>query len=231
MGIVRMGIPKDISVFIKNTYNVNHFVETGTFHGDTSSWASQYFKSVDTIEFSEILYSQTKGSFENINNINFIFGDSRIELKKIVSKATEPILFWLDAHWCSGDSYGKNDQCPLLEELKIINSSSFNHFILIDDARLFLAPPPLPNNVKFYPTVNQIVGCLKNQFVTVFEDVLFILPIDKQESFCNYLQEKTTKAWRDYGEQIKQFKKHESLSRYSKTKLLIGDIIRIWNKK
>lgn len=226
-----MGIPKDISVFIKNTYNVNHFVETGTFHGDTSSWASQYFKSVDTIEFSEILYSKTKANFENINNINFIFGDSRIELKKIVSKETEPILFWLDAHWCSGDSYGKNDQCPLLEELKIINSSSFNHFILIDDARLFLAPPPLPNDLKFYPTVNQIVDCLKNQFITVFEDVLFIMPIDKRESFCNYLQEKTTKAWRDYGEQIKQFKKQESLSRYSKTKLLIGDIIRIWNKR
>ncbi|MDP4286112.1 MAG: hypothetical protein Q8891_17005 [Bacteroidota bacterium] len=231
MGIIRMGVPEDIALFIKESNKLNRFVETGTFHGDTSAWASQYFQFVDTIELSEMLYFKTKRRFDNVHNINLIFGDSRMELKKIIVNATEPILFWLDAHWCSGESYGEDDQCPLLEELNIINSSPFNNFILVDDARLFLAPPPLPNHIKFYPTINQIVNCLKNQFVSVFEDVLIIVPMNKQESFCDFLQEKTTKAWKDYGEQIKQFNKHKSLSRYSKTKLLLRDIIRIWNKR
>jgi hypothetical protein len=226
-----MGVPEDISIFIKKSYNINRFVETGTFHGDTSVWASQHFKQVDTIEFSKNIYLQTKRKYEYIENINFIFGDSKSALKNIILNATEPILFWLDAHWCSMGSYGENDQCPLIEELEIINASAFNNFIFIDDARLFMAPPPLPSLIKFYPTINKIVDVSKKKFLIIFEDVIFVSPLECQEKLCRYLQEKTTKIWNDYGENIKQLEVAKNQSRFSKTKRLIKDIINIWKLK
>lgn len=231
MGLVRMGIPEDISLFIKDAIKINHFVETGTFKGETSLWASRYFEKVDTIEFSEEIHCQTKKKFETVENINFILGDSRQVLKTIVNKASEPILFWLDAHWCSGDSYGNEDQCPLLEELKIINSSPIDHFILIDDARLFMAPPPLPNLLKFYPGINEIVAELKGQFVMSFEDVLFILPQEFKNEFSDFMQSKTTAAWKSYGESLKEKKLLNNRTRLAKTKGLINDILTIWNSK
>src|SRR5260221_293840 len=161
MGIIRMGVPEDTVLFIKESFAVRHFDETGTFNGHSSSWASNHFAQVDTVEYSRALYDETKGKLGHIGNINFIFGDSRAALKEIVAEATLPILFWLDAHWCSGGSYGEKDQCPLLEELRIINSSPVEHYILIDDARLFEAPPPLPNLTEFYPCLGDLLEVSK----------------------------------------------------------------------
>jgi hypothetical protein len=231
MGIVRMGIPEDISLFIKDANKINHFVETGTFNGETTLWASRHFKEVDTIEFSEKIYYQTKEKFKAIGNINFILGDSRKALREIVSNASESILFWLDAHWCSGDSYGEEDQCPLIDELKIINSSSMDHFILIDDARLFMAPPPLPNLVKFYPGITEIIDELKEQFVMSFEDVLFILPQNFKKEFSIFMQNKTTIAWKNYGQGLKEKELINNRTRFAKTKALLNDILAIWNLK
>lgn len=224
-----MGIPKDICLFIKNEYRINHFVETGTFYGETSVWASAHFKHVDTIEFSEKIYYQTKEKFKTIENIDFILGDSREALKTIVNEAIEPILFWLDAHWCSGNSYGEDDQCPLIDELKIINSSSIDHFVLIDDARLFMAPPPLPNLLKFYPGIIEIIKELKEQFVMGFEDVLFIIPNRFKKEFSSFMQSKTTTFWKDYGQNLKEKQVLNSRSRLAKTKGLINDFFKIWN--
>ena len=66
-------------------------------------------------------------------------------------------LFWLDTHWCSSNSYGEEDQCPLMKEIEIINTSKADSIILIDDARLFLSPPPLPNSSHFYPGIAEVI--------------------------------------------------------------------------
>jgi hypothetical protein len=72
-----------------------------------------------------------------------IYGDSREELGPIIERE-DNILFWLDAHWSGGETYGESDQCPLIKELEVIfrYSKEKNFAILIDDVRLFLAPPP-----------------------------------------------------------------------------------------
>lgn len=33
------------------------------------------------------------------SKINFLFGDSKIILKNLISTLKGPIIFWLDAHW------------------------------------------------------------------------------------------------------------------------------------
>ena len=76
MGIIRMGIPEDIALYLRNKHDITHFVETGTFKGGTCIWASNYFHKVETIEFSKEIYLETKNKYKHIENINFIFGDS-----------------------------------------------------------------------------------------------------------------------------------------------------------
>ena len=77
MGIVRMGIPENIVEFLQKKYAIQYFVETGTYTGGTAKWAAKYFDKVDTIEFSESIFKETKENLAPIKNINCIFGDSR----------------------------------------------------------------------------------------------------------------------------------------------------------
>jgi hypothetical protein len=207
MGIVRMGVPEDVAQFISDKYNVDTFVETGTFHGDTAVWASQKFKSVKTVEFSKEIYDATTAKHGAVPNIEFLFGDSRDHIKNLAATLKQPALFWLDAHWCGVNSYGKEDQCPLIDELTFLMDSGVDHFILIDDARLFESPPPLPNSTKYYPDLYQILSTLhkdKKRYTCIFEDVIISVPGFAREQFVEFMQVKSTKGWKDYGQELKR---------------------------
>jgi hypothetical protein len=152
------------SLFPKNTRFGSLAIETGTCRGNGARALSKKFKKVITIELSETLLKQAKEklSLEGLTNIQFIHGNSSIELSKLLPLHLEndSIFFFLDAHW-SGDSsvdwensawkgYGLNtahlgkggarptpsEQCPLLEELRAIRKYCLGPaIILIDDMR------------------------------------------------------------------------------------------------
>lgn len=204
MGIVRMGPPEEIVLLMKKTFNISTFIETGTFEGATAIWAAKYFKNVLTIENSKMLYEQIVLKKKHIENINFLFGNSSEILKKIVPKLDKTAIFWLDAHWCGGDSYGENNQCPIIQELKTIIKSGTPHCILIDDARLFLSPPPLPNQIDQWPTIDPILNTLQSgneqYYIVISEDVIIAVPILARETLAKYLQSLNTKWWQEQGE-------------------------------
>jgi hypothetical protein len=194
MGNVTSGIPKDITILLKEISNINLFIETGTFYGETTKWAAGIFKNVKTIEFSENIFLNTKSTYSYLSNVEFIYGDSRKELRKIIENNNEPAIFWLDAHWCSMGTYGESDQCPLLEELDIICSNNLDHIVLIDDARLFLSPPPLPHSTKYYPSIAEIIHKF-NQFtyyILIFEDVIICIPNKYKDNIVSDIQQKNT---------------------------------------
>ena len=166
-------------------------VEGGTYYGGTAFEQSRLFEIIYTIEKSDIIFEKAKEKIQKIRNIIQLKGDTREHLPKILSKI-DNILFWLDAHWSGGNTYGQKDECPILEELEIIFSSPIKNFaILIDDARLFLAPPPLPHNLKSWPTVQQLVKVIPNEFdIIINNDVIFIVP--KKINFPKYIQLKIT---------------------------------------
>jgi len=206
MGIVRMGPPEELVLLLKRDLSVSTFVETGTFKGVTAAWAANYFESVFTIENSKMYFEESINSYKHLNNIEFLFGDSRDVLKNVVAKIREPAIFWLDAHWCSMDSYGANDQCPIIEEINLIRSTGIKHCIFIDDARLFLSPPPLPNKIEQWPTIDQICSTIqfknKTYYIVVFEDVIIAAPDDARSLIAEYCQVANTKAWQDHGKHI-----------------------------
>lgn len=196
MGIVTMGPDFRLIKFIKDNYQVKNFIETGTFYGGTTEWASDHFEQVYSVEFSEYWYNKTKERLTKHQNVKIIFGDTRSMLPGILSKVNNGIL-WLDAHWCSDHSYGEDDQCPILDELEIINSFiQLNEklFILIDDARLFLSPPHHPHSLKDYPDIVAIIDVLKigKRKIFVFNDIIIGVPEIYGETFGVFLQDIAT---------------------------------------
>lgn len=203
MGIVRFGPPTELILQLRDRYELKDFIETGTFYGDTAAWASSHFDNVITIEFSREIYDQTLARHGNIQNITFLFGDSRYVLKTIVPKLTHPAIFWLDSHWSGGETYGENDECSLIEELRMINLSKYTHFIFIDDARLFTSPPPRPHLIKQWPSIGEVIDALKSgkhkYYIVLFEDVVIAVPEYAKELVANHCQEVNTKAWKERG--------------------------------
>ncbi len=206
MGLVRMGAPNNLIEKLATNFKISNFVETGTYHGGTAIWAANFFKNVLTIEYSKELYEQTVAKFD-ISNIEFIFGDSRTELSKLVERLDSSSLFWLDAHWSGGLTYGDTDQCPLIEEINIINSSSLDNFILIDDARLFTSPPQPPHKIEQWPDIAAVIQALKSRqsdkYIVIIEDVIIAVPSFAKSVVSEYCQNVNAKAWEDYGKQLK----------------------------
>lgn len=114
------------------------FIETGTFMGDTINNIKSYFSDVYTIELNREFARNAKMRFLNDKNIKVIQGDSSEVLISLCPVINKPAFFWLDGHWSGGiTSKGKKD-CPLLDELNAI-VKHFKHqcVITIDDVRLF----------------------------------------------------------------------------------------------
>jgi len=204
MGNVYFGIPEFTSLFFKKEMNLNTFVEGGTYIGGTAKKMSSIFEKVITIEKSDVMFNKAKENLNGRENIILLKGDTRYYLKEIL-KENNNILFWLDSHWSGGDTYGKEDECPLIEELNFIFNFKKNYAILIDDARLFLSPPPLPHNYKKWPDIRDIIRLIPSNFdITILEDVIYVYPNSISDKYKNFIQIYIT-------EQQKRQKKRNSL--------------------
>lgn len=188
MGLVNFGIPEKETLFLKEALNLNVFVEGGTYLGGTAKSMSPIFSKVYTIEKSAVMHDKAEQVLKGYSNVSLLKGDTREHLKEILEQ-NENILFWLDAHWSGGDTYGVKDECPLLDELEIIFSYERNAVILIDDARCFLAPPPHPHNYKAWPSLTDIVRVIPiNWELLVFEDVIYLVGDKEYDDFRAFLQ-------------------------------------------
>ena len=198
MGILRMGPPDKLLLLLKEKYGISIFIETGTFKGETALWASKYFQEVVTIELSKELFYSTNQELKNINNIVFYHGDSRTILKEqVVAKFTKSAIFWLDAHFCSLNTAGGGIPCPLLDELDIIHSYKGDKYIFIDDARLFLSPPPKPHPLDEYPAIWDVLKKLQiesSNYNVIFEDVIISVPLHARPLVEHYCQDKNTSS-------------------------------------
>jgi hypothetical protein len=203
MGIIRMGLPTELITRLAKQFNVKNFIETGTYYGGTAIWASKKFEKVLTIEYSQEIYNNVSNQHKSIENIKFLFGDSREKLKKLINELDSSSIFWLDAHWSGGLTYGDNDQCPLIEEINIINCAKNEHFILIDDARLFTSPPQPPHKIEHWPHISEVISALKSKsnekYIVIIEDVIIAVPNFAKPVVSAYCQRINAKNWEEYG--------------------------------
>jgi hypothetical protein len=162
------------------------FVETGTYQGSVTRWAAQRFDRVITVEGSEQIYERTTRDLQYLPNVDFRFGNSPNVLANVLKGLDGPLVFWLDAHWCSGALYPKDCECPLMQELAVIKRHPGKRFIFIDDARLFVSPVPSPLQPTQWPTIFQIAAMFPGSYVTVINDVLLIAPKESQVAVDQY---------------------------------------------
>ena len=201
MGCVTFGAPRVIIQRLKDEFKLRTFVETGTHLGETSAWASGIFEQVFTIEASEAYHREARRRHAALTNVEFLLGDSRTRLAETVARLSSPALFWLDAHWMGSGTlpqaevYGQTGECPALQEIEIINASPLNHFIFIDDARLFLAPPPRPHRAADWPEIATLLAALNApapRYTVVYDDVIGSVPLADRPRVETIFQEMVT---------------------------------------
>lgn len=130
------------------------FVETGTFHGDMSLYASSLFPRVHTIELSPELARRAKERFASIPNITVHQGDSGAILQDLLPAISTPCMFWLDGHYSGGITAKGHTDTPIIAELQAISKHGVRpHAVLIDDARVF-------GTDDAYPCLAEVMECL-----------------------------------------------------------------------
>lgn len=193
MGLIHPGVPHELVLQLQAWFAVPTFVETGTYMGATAVWASAHFQKVYTFEASQTLWQETSTTYADRHNVTFIQGHSGERLQEVVAQISGPVLYWLDAHWSSGVTYGENDECPVLAELAAIQSHPGPHYILIDDARLFMAPPPSPHRIEQWPSISEVIDALNstgpNPYIVIVEDVIIAVPDAARAQLATYLQQ------------------------------------------
>lgn len=196
MGIIRSGLYENVTLFLKQISEINEFVETGTYLGITTEWASRHFEHVSTIELSDELFIKTSARLSDKKNISFYQGDSRDHLQNIINSIGKSAIFWLDAHWSGGETAGEDDQCPLLQELDIIYTSPYDHIVMIDDARTYTLPPRKPNDPKQFPNICDIIDIVRKKkvYIAILEDVIYIIPSCFKSQIIDFFQEEAANS-------------------------------------
>ena len=203
MGNKRFGAPRELVLWLSRSFGINTFVETGTNRAETTVWASDHFERVFTVEGYEPLYLQAVRNFGHRSNIRFLKGNSRDHIGSIVNSLTEPAIFWLDAHWCGEHTFGKTEECPVVAELEALNQTTVGHMVLVDDARLFLAPPPPPHDASHWVDISGICGLLSghssNRYVAIHEDVIVGVPSIAKLKFVEFLRNEMVRGAQSAG--------------------------------
>jgi len=207
-----MGVPNlELLKYLSENFSINTFIETGSGHGSTVKEALAIFSEVYTVELSEELYKEVVSTYGDKAHCEF--GDSKSFLENILPDLLEePILFWLDAHWSMGPTAWKENQCPLLDELEMINRREGNDdFIFIDDAHTFFSPAVLkpPYDVDNWPRITEIFDVLhvKDRYTVILASWQYrsgkhsgiVMPENAIISVPHYAEEK-------FIEWMKQFK-------------------------
>lgn len=196
MGAVNFSIDVTLAGILARELSIKTFVETGTFNGDSIASISDLFKEIHTCELSTELHKAATSRFENYKYIHCHQGSSSELLAKLSNELKDkPILYWLDAHWCSADhTAGEESQCPLLEELDAIFPLHENSVVWIDDARYFMSPPTKPLVMEGWPMFHEVQKKLFNlggnsHRVTFANDTILLYPNKIGKIICSYLYE------------------------------------------
>lgn len=180
---------------LKNIFNTQVFLETGTYLGRTTARAADFFAIVESIELSPDLYASAKENLKDKKNIILYQGDSAAVLPQILVQLKDKrILFWLDGHYSGFSTAKGNSATPVLEELKAIKSSGItNSVILIDDIRLFDKCGTVPEHAVLgcYPTLEDLIVLIyqinKNYKIIIYGDILFAF-IDRNIQVSQFVE-------------------------------------------
>ncbi|MGQ9818869.1 MAG: FkbM family methyltransferase [Candidatus Kapaibacteriales bacterium] len=180
MGSISNKQVANLIVALQKRFNIENFVVVGTYLGETTLWASNYFKRVHSIEASSNYYRTVSRKLQNINNITLHLGISTNLLPNILSNLKGANLFYLDEHWTIGNTFFGDSECSVIPEIKLISSYSENNFIFINNANMFISPTLHLHNPSQWSTIDAIITSLQKQktesHIVVYDDVIISAP-------------------------------------------------------
>jgi hypothetical protein len=192
MGAISFSLDESLLRLFQQQLAATCFVETGTFRGETLAYALTLFDRCYSVEKSPAYHQRACERFGAQDGLVLALGDSPEFLAEHHDIfAAGSTVFWLDAHWCHADeTAGEQSQTPLLEELAAIGSLGPNSAVLIDDARLYLAPPPAPHRIGDWPGFHDVAQGLlalgTGHRLMVLNDVILFYPDSMRESLSGF---------------------------------------------
>jgi hypothetical protein len=161
---------------IADLYGARAFVETGTFRGDTVARVLPRFDAIISFEIFAPLAAAARQRFSGEPKVRIIEGDSGALLEDAIGGISQPILFWLDAHY-SGPGTGRADEdSPIAREMAVIHetriAAGHRDAVLIDDARIFNGEGGYPKREPFMAETAARWGYTAR----TADDCLFFLP-------------------------------------------------------
>ena len=189
MGLIYPGVPNWIADFAASSNQIYAAIETGTHVGNSTRQLSSKFQLVETIESSAELFEKAQKLSVERKNIRFHLGESSQTLSRILQNHTEPIFFWLDAHYSGGNTSGLMAPCPLLQELGVLADWNLvqDSIICVDDARLFGAPHDLAPQMEGWPSTFEVLMQIDSMNLSSFimDDVIVAIPEKLRKSYMN----------------------------------------------
>lgn len=175
-----MGVlPQQLARDLRDRFGLLRAIETGTYKGGSARILASIFPEVVTIELDPTLHARAVDRLAGIPAIMAVQGSSRDRLAPLVDPV-RPTLYWLDGHWSGGVTAGEEDECPVLDELAAIAGGHPDDCILIDDARLFVEPPPPPHKPEQWPSLDEIEAAIRtarpDHHVAVVHDIVVAVP-------------------------------------------------------
>lgn len=146
----------------KTAFQIDTFIETGTYLGNTTAEASLVFNTVHTIELSPELYEAARERFKNQKNVLLHQGDSGKLLNDLIPTLSSRIFFYLDSHFSGNGTAFGGQNTPVLDELFAIRAKP-DSVILIDDIRNFQVsclPEKIEPTLLGYPDLTQLIDAL-----------------------------------------------------------------------
>jgi len=200
MGRVNWGVPIAIVDMLRQHGGIRLCIEAGTYRGASTEFLAARFDRVITIEASPALAAAAERRLARFSTVQVIHGDSSTVLPSVLAGLEQPALFWIDSHYCGPESYGVDRQCPVIDEIRTIVAAAPEHVVLIDDARLFLEPPPLPLDAAQWPSIGEIceafAGGANRRFLAVHDDVVFAVPESLRPPLVDWLVHEVTQRER-----------------------------------
>ena len=116
-------LKEDLNKILKelkiNKKEYTHFVETGTWVGETILNFINEFEKLYTIEVGEQIYNEFNKKDYDRNKLKSILGDSSKMLKPVIDEIKNNTIFFLDGHFSSWPTSKGDKDVPLYEELTL----------------------------------------------------------------------------------------------------------------
>lgn len=185
MGTVDLALASEL----RDALGIHRVIETGTYRGVTAHALAKVFNEVVTIELSALLHERAASALGYLPQVRPLCGNSVNVLGTLADPETAS-LYFLDSHWSSGKTPKCDQECPILDEIGIINGGHPNDCVIIDDAHLFASTPPPPLDPKQWPTLADVFDAVRETWpqhiVTVLDNQIIAVPSHGRQAIDDY---------------------------------------------